>query len=402
MNILFVLYIGFDTHGPSVHLLTEIIEQSLIAGHNVNMIVRNRGGENPDIPVELQKYDNLHCDIIYDSKLEKGALVKRYFEDILYAFKCRKIYKKYKNTDVVFLQSHTSPLFSVTLLKRTLKKPILFNVQNIFPIDANVLGKLPETGIKGIVYKVFRKMQQLAYKKADRLVTISGDMKEVLLGEKVPENKLDVVHNWSYSDDILDIPDDENITIKALNIDKSKYKVVFAGNLGAMVDANLIADAAEFLKDEKDIHFYIIGGGNNMQVLKDLAAEKQLENMSFFGYLPIEHAPHNYAMANVNINALPKKIITTCMPSKTAIMLNSARPMVVAVEKDSHYAKMLSEVDKCIVVDVGDSKGFANAILNFYNNRVTDSSENSREIFAKHCSKDNAKKYVEILESMVK
>ena len=210
MNILFVLYIGFDAHGPSVHLLKEIIEQCLIAGHKVNMIVRNRGGEDPDVPEELQKYENLHCDIIYDSKLEKGALVKRYFEDIRYAFKCKKIYKQYKDTDVVFLQSHTSPLFSITLLKHTLKKPILFNVQNIFPIDANVLGRLPDKGIKGLVYKVFRVMQQMAYKKADRLVTISGDMKETLISEKVSEEKLDVVHNWSYSDEVLDIPDEEH------------------------------------------------------------------------------------------------------------------------------------------------------------------------------------------------
>ena len=186
------------------------------------------------------------------------------------------------------------------------------------------------------------------------------------------------------------------------NIDKSKYRVVFAGNLGAMVDAKLIADAAELLKDEKEIHFYIIGGGNNMQVLKDLAAEKALENISFFGYLPVEHAPHNYAMAHVNINALPKDIITTCMPSKTAIMLNSARPMVVSVEKDSYYAKMLSEVDKCTVVDVNDSKGFADAILKFYKEQITESSANSREVFTKYCSKENAKRYLEILESMVK
>lgn len=400
MNLLFVLYIGFDKTGPSVHLLTDIIEQSLIAGHSVNMIVRNRGGEDPDIPVRLKNYENLHCDIIYDTPLEKGALVKRYFEDIRYAFKCRKIYKRYKNIDVIFLQSHTSPLFSLSLLKRTLKKPVLFNVQNIFPIDALVLNKLSAKGFKGAAFIIFRKMQQMAYAKADRIVTISEDMKQTLMKEKVPEEKLDVVYNWSYSDDVLDIPDEDNLFLKANDVDLSKYRVVFAGNLGAMVNASLIADAAEIISKEKNIHFYIIGGGNNMASLKDSVKKKNLANVSFYPYQPIEYAPHNYAMAHVNINALPRGIITTCMPSKTATMLNSARPMVISVEKDSAYAELLNKVDKCTVVDADDVEGFAQAILDNYYDHITENSVNARDVFLQMCSREHAKEYVRIMENM--
>lgn len=88
MKVLFHLYIGFDTDGPSVHLLTDIVEQCLIAGHDVYMIVRNRGGKDSDIPARLAKYNNLHCDVIYSEKLNRSALVTRYVSDIKYAFKC--------------------------------------------------------------------------------------------------------------------------------------------------------------------------------------------------------------------------------------------------------------------------------------------------------------------------
>lgn len=400
MNILFLLYIGFDKHGPSVHLLTDMIEQCLKRGHNVKMIVRNRGGEEPDVPVRLQGYQNLHCDVIYDTPLEKSALVKRYFEDIKYAFRCRKIYKSYKDTDVIFLQSCTSPLFPVILLKKTIKKPILFNVQNIFPIDAKALGKLPESGVKGLVFKIFRWMQQLAYKKSDRIVTICEDMKKTLLEEKVPNEKLDVVYNWSYSDEAFIIPDKENLFLKAHNISADKFRVVFSGNLGAMVNAQMIADAAEIVSEEEKIHFYIIGDGNNMPVLKRLAAQKGLRNISFYPYQPEEFAPHNYAMAHININTLPRGIVYTCMPSKTATCLNCARPMVVAVEKESALSDMLKRVDKCTVVDVDDTKGFAEAILKNYRENVKEDSLNSREVFREMCSKENAVRYAEILESI--
>lgn len=400
LKFLFVLYIGFDKHGPSVHLLTDIIEQCLVRGHSVEMIVRNRGGEDPDTPVRLQKYKNLKCHVIEDAPLEKSALVKRYFEDIQYAFKCRKIYRDIKDVDAVFLQSCTVPIFPVYLLKQILKKPVLFNVQNIFPIDALVLGKLSQKGIKGIAFSVFRKMQQMAYKKADKVITICDDMKKTLVEEKIPEDKLEVVYNWSYSDEAFDIADDDNLFLKAHDIDPQKFRVVFAGNFGAMVNVNVIADAAEIVSVEPNIHFYIIGDGNNIKVFKNIVEQRKLKNVTFYPYQPEEFAPHNYAMAHININALPKGIVYTCMPSKTATMLNCARPMIVSVEKESGLAHMLGQVDKCTVVDVNDTKGFAEAILYNYRNNIVGDSTNARDVFRKVCSKTNAQKYVDALEML--
>ena len=72
--------------------------------------------------------------------------------------------------------------------------------------------------------------------------------------------------------------------------------------------------------------------------------------------------------------------------------------MVVAVEKDSSYAQLLAEVDKCVVVDWNDAEGFAESILQFYKSEAICESKNARDVFKKHCSVDNAKKYVYLLE----
>ena len=244
MKVLFWLGMGFDRHGPSVHLLKKMIEETLIAGHEVVMIVRNTNGQDPDVPVSLQKYPNLICEVIPDHLQQKGKLVQRYFEDIQYFFRCKKTLKKHKDTDVVFLQSCTAPIFPIRIAQKILKAPILFNVQNIFPNDALVLGKLTKRGIKGLAYRIFCRMQQWAYDKADRLVTISEDMKHTLTQENVPEEKIDVIHNWSYDDYSVDIPDSENLFLNAHPEVVDKFRVVFAGNLGAMVDVDIIADVA--------------------------------------------------------------------------------------------------------------------------------------------------------------
>ena len=401
MKVLFWLGIGFDRHGPSVHLLKAIIAETLKKGNEVIMIVRNTGGKDPDVPIELQMFDNLHCEVVNDRLQEKGKLAQRYFEDIFYFFRCGKILQRYKDVDIVFLQSCTAPIFPLWIAHRALKKPVLFNVQNIFPIDALVLGKLTNYGVKGVAFRVFRWMQQVAYRKADWLVTISGDMKATLVKETALPDKIDVVYNWSYDDQENNIADEDNLFLLDHPEMMDKFRVVFAGNLGAMVNAKMIADAAVLLKDQKQIQFVIIGDGNNMHYLKSRAEEAQLDNISFYPYQPEEYARHNYAMADININALPAGIIDTCMPSKTATMLNSARPMVVSVEKNSVYASILNQVDKCTVVDVDDVKGFAEGIMQLYHQGARQKSNNARMVFEKYCSCKNAKEYVRIMEHML-
>lgn len=397
MKFLYWLDVGFDRHGPSVHLLKAMIDESLKADHDVSVILRNTGGSDPDIPLEWKKNNNLHIEIVHDQEQEKGAFVRRYLDDIGYFFRSQKYLRKHKDVDVVFLQSCYLPIVPIWMIHR-LKEPVLFNVQNIFPIDAGVLGILPSHGVKGIPYRILRKLQQMAYRKSDCVVTISEDMRKTLLDECCEPETLKVVYNWSYGDNAVVIPEDNNLFLRDHPIFIGKYRVVFAGNMGAMVNPQIIADAAEKLMPYKDIVFIIIGAGNNMQKLNTLANDKKLSNMHFFPYQPEEYARHNYAMAHVNINALPQGIIYTCMPSKTATMLNAAKPMVVAVETNSDYARILQEVEKCTVVNCDDVDGFAQAILSKYQSADRQDSANSREVFRKYCSYENARSYVRYME----
>ena len=401
MKFLFWLNIGFDRHGPSVHLLKGILQECLAAGHEVVVVALNTGGSDPDIPPELERSERLVFEVVHRDQGSKGAFAKRYIDYLLYYRETRKLLKKHRDADAVFLQSCYYPLQPIRMAHR-LNMPVLFNVQNIFPIDAGMLQILPTRGIKGMPYRLLRWLQRRAYKKADCNVTISGDMCKTLLNEGAPKDRLEVVYNWSYDDHRVEIPDAENLFLGDHPEFRDKFRVVFAGNLGSMVNYAIFADAAEALLAYPDIAFIVIGDGNNMNRLKAAARERGLNNMYFFPYQPEAYARHNYAMAHVNINALPKGIITTCMPSKTATMLNSARPMVVAVEKDSDYARILREVDKCTVVEWDDSKGFIEGILKVYNTGDYSDSANSRDVFRKYCSRDNARDYVRLLEKTAK
>jgi Glycosyltransferase len=401
MKILFILSIGFDTPGPAVHLVKDIIREMLEAGHTVNFVQKLLGGSDPVIPIELEKYigSTLIVDNLYMKKVDKANFVKRYIRNVISAFDCAKVYKKYNDVDIVFVQSNPTAIFPISLAKKYLKKPVIFDIQDIFPQDAVYAGKMSE---KSIIYKISRFMQKRAYMKADHLTTISKDMKKTILEEGISDSKIDIVYNWSYSNESYDISDDENLFLKIHpEIDKSKYRVVYAGNIGAMVNVELMVETADKLRSESGIHFYIIGEGSSREKFERLVREKDLPNITFYPLQTVEYAPHNYSMANINLIPLPKGVIYTVMPSKTATALACGKPIIAGFDLESDMAEILRQVDKCTVLDPDDVNGYVDTILEYYRNGIRDYSANSRDIYKERFSQDNAKQYVKIFEKVV-
>ena len=129
------------------------------------------------------------------------------------------------------------------------------------------------------------------------------------------------------------------------------------------------------------------------------AEELHLKNMRFFPPQPMEYAPDNYCMADVNINPVPKGVMYTCMPSKTNTCLLSRKPTVTAMDLESDMAKKLSQVDLWTVVASGDAKAMADAILERYRCENWNAySQDAADFMRQLGPVENAGQYVRILE----
>jgi colanic acid biosynthesis glycosyl transferase WcaI len=400
MKVLFVLNSGFDTPGASNHLLESIIERVLKEGNKVHIIQKHKTGQNPSIPSSLSVYKDLTYDIHKVDNVEKSNFKKRYIDDIKYAFSCLKYYRRSNDVDVTFLQSCNTAFFQILLLKLTVKKPIIYNVQDIFPINALKIGMLKENGL---VYKILKLLQKKAYKMADKVITISEDMKKTICKEKVDEDKVDVIYNWSYSDELIEISDENNKFMLNNQINSNHYKVVYAGNIGTLQNVDVIIEAAKILKDEKEIHFYIIGNGVYRDKLLKFVSNNNLNNVTFFPMQETMYAPHIYSMADVNIIPLSKGVIHTALPSKTATCLASGKPIIACIDIESQFSKMIGACDKCSVIDSDDAKNLAICIKEYYNKNIKGYSIGERDLFKRYFSKNkNVDRYVDTIKQLVK
>ena len=226
MKVLFWMFTGFDRHITSEHLLLAVIERLCEASHSVHIIQKNTGGDLPAIPEALSRYD-VTTDVIPHRVAEKGNFIARYLAELKYIHACRKIIAS--DYDAVFIQSNTVAGFAVREIRKKLRKSIVtLNVQDIFPYNAVFSGNIKKNSL---VFKVLAAIQRYGYKHSDHIITISEDMRETLVSDGTEADKVEVVYNWSYQDNIY-----ENVDVSSVShmFDPHFFNVVYAGNIGGI------------------------------------------------------------------------------------------------------------------------------------------------------------------------
>ena len=392
MRIMYILGIDMEKSGPSVHLLNDIIKKAKSRGHEIIRIEKSYADDSWNI--------SEHCsngEYIYkvECTLPQGqSYIKRYLDDLRYVYKCWKTLRK-KNVDIVFLQSCNNAAFQCFWIKHCLKKPIVYNVQDIFPLDIYYEGIMSK---KNPIYVFFDLLQKYAYKCSSKIITISRDMERSLIELGVEANKLSVIYNWAYEDN-YSIEYEKEIREKFYS--NNLFHVVYAGNVGMAQSVETLINACVYLQSYSDIEVLIIGSGSKLNKCKELASQLGLKNIKFYNLVPQHLAQYVYNGADVNIVTLLPGIINTSMPSKTAACYKSNKPVIYCVDEDSKTIELLVNASKSIFKCVpGNSKALAEKILEIYENKSSIDG-NHRVPYKEVMKPQEASAYMDVIEGLI-
>lgn len=359
MKILMWMSGSFDRRTPSEHLLVAIVQALYAAGHTVHIIQKDTGGPLPKLPGELVDL-GVTTDCIPCQLAAKGNFVARYLVELKYVWKCRKYIRVHKDCAAVFNQSSNVAGFMTFIIKLLMPTARLtYNVQDIFPENAAYIGSA-----KGIIYKILSAEQRYAYRQADQIITISEDMRDLLIEKGADSKKTDVVYNWSYFDNLYNYEDVYSEKIAEF-LPSDKFNVVYAGNIGTMQNVDVVVAAARRMQEHKNIRFHIFGDGIYKERLQSEA--EGLSNISFWPMQPSELAPSIYAMADINVIPLAPNIYRTALPSKTATCIACQKPIILAIGEKSVFGKKLSQIDSIELVDSNKPDEIEEAVLKFQN-----------------------------------
>ena len=382
MKVLFWMFIGFDQHTTSEHLLSAVIERLCEAGHAVHIIQKNTGGNLPVIPEKLSEY-SVTSDVVPYHAADKGNFVARYLVELKYIKACKKYITS--DYDAVFIQSTNVAGFALKTIRRKLPNAIVtFNVQDIFPYNLMYSGGLKKSSP---VFKVMAAEQRYGYKHSDHIITISEDMKDTLVADGISPDKIKVIYNWSYQDEVY-----ENLDLTPIShmFNKNYFNVVYAGNIGVMQNVDILIEAANLMKNENSVWFHIIGNGVYKEKLETRAKEYGIRNISFWPMQPPEMAPLIYSAADVNVIPLVKNVYRTALPSKTATCFACQKPIVFAIGKDSKFGERVKEATSCEVIDSDDPES-----LCLFINKAKEQTirVNNTSFYIFYCSLKNSEDY---------
>ena len=222
--------------------------------------------------------------------------------------------------DKVLLVTNPAPL--VILMSRLRKKrsfELNILVHDVFPENTKPAG----LHIPSLVYKLVKHLFDKAYSRADKLLALGRDMKDVLRRKAGSAVKIDVVENWGDVESIHPLP-----------FPKGAIKLEYAGNIGRVQGLDKLVDE---LPNDIEMHFY--GTGAMEKTLK----EKGLPNVFFHGPYFRSQQEVVLGAAHVSVVTLSEGMYGLGVPSKTYNIMAAGRPVIYFGPEDGEIGLLIKE-----------------------------------------------------------
>lgn len=371
MNILIVSQYFW----PENFRINEVVHDLKKSGHIVEVLT---GKPNYPEGIVYKGYDGLklmteiwheipiyRLPIITRGKNNKLKLVLNYLSFVFSGLIFAPFILRKKHFDVIFVYA-PSPIFQVipaSFLGWLKKIPVVLWVQDLWPQSVSATGHIKS----GVILKLLEKAVTFAYQHTDLILAQSEAFIKHI--QRLSPSAIPVKYLPNSVDDSFLSPEiDHKISISSL---QSGYNVVFAGNIGAAQAIETIVDAAEKLKQYKQIKLVMLGSGSKLEWLTQEISKRNLDNIVIGGQYPIEDMPSILGQASALLVTLSKQpIFALTIPSKIQAYLAAGKPIIACL--DGEGARIITEANAGVAVPAENVDLLVEAILHLYKSNQND------------------------------
>lgn len=244
--------------------------------------------------------------------------------------------------------------YALSLLKRA---PFVVHIQDLQPDAAADLGMIRSKTVLKLLYRA----EKFIYDRASLVSTISGKMREKVMSKGIDGNKLLLFPNWADFEAVKPLPKDNKFR-KEHGL-AGKFVVLYSGNIGEKQGLDVIVQAAEAIRDRKDIVFVIAGHGAYRKTLEEKVRRSGAGNVMMLPVQPKEMLPYMISAADACLMPQKKNVKDIVMPSKLLAILASGRPVIAGAHPDSELAAIFAAAGCGILVEPENPGQLAKAVL---------------------------------------
>ena len=267
---------------------------------------------------------------------------------------------KAKKPDFLFVES--PPLFlsfPAALAARIWKRPIIFNVADIWPDAAEQLGVLTNRRL----IRVLEWLEGWSYATAKYVTTVTDVFAETLRSKKgVKPDKLLSLPNGVDTELFRRLPPDRALA-ESLGVSDKKV-LLYAGTHGYAHAVEMALEAAGFLQErDAGIHLLFVGDGSEKARLMAMARTMALENVTFHAPVPPEDIARLYSISVGALSTLRSTYNTR--PVKILAAMACEKP--IAYCGGGEGARLVEEARAGVITPANEPEALADAIYSLAN-----------------------------------
>ncbi|MBO4403655.1 MAG: glycosyltransferase family 4 protein [Bacteroidales bacterium] len=337
MRLLFLTMSGLadvDARGIYNDLMRKFRDE----GHDVCIVSprERRTGEK----THLEEANGVRILGVRTLNLQKTNVLEKGVGQVLVELQFKRAIRRYLGDGPFNLILYSTPpiTFSKVIQHLKMANPSAMTyllLKDIFPQNAVDLGMLSEKGLKGLLYRYFRKKEKRLYALSDHIGCMSPANVNYVVGHnpEVSPEKVEIAPN-SYEPvarKVLSGEVRQSIREK-YNLPADRPVFVYGGNLGKPQGIPFLVQCLDANANREDCHFVVVGDGTEYAQLDRWYRTRRPRIVSLFRSLPKEDYDRLLAACDFGLIFLDYRFTIPNYPSRLLPYLMEGKPVIAATD----------------------------------------------------------------------
>lgn len=345
MNILFLTISSFTditVRGIYPDLLRKFIEE----GHKVYVVSPRE--RRYGIATGIVKQGEATLLGVKTLNIQKTNVIEKGIGTVSLEYQFKSAIKKYLGDisfDLILYSTPpiTFPKVIQYLKKKNPKATTYLLLKDIFPQNAVDLGMMSKSGVKGILYRFFRKKEKKLYALSDYIGCMSPANVEYVLqnNPEIVEKRVEVAPNSVAL--VKEVHLDKEAILRKYHLPTDRPIFIYGGNLGKPQGIPFLIQCMDANSNRSDSHIVIVGNGTELPKLKEWYQNAQPKSVTVMEGLPKEEYDKLVASCDVGLIFLDHRFTIPNYPSRLLSYLENKMPVLCVTDPNSDIGPIADE-----------------------------------------------------------
>lgn len=333
---------------PSIkhhEIYPDLLREFIKNGHEVYVACARERRYN--LPTELFEEAGAKLLKIHVGNITKTNIIEKGISTVLIGQQYKVAIKKYFSNVKFDLVMYSTPPITLAGVVEYVKKrddaKTYLLLKDIFPQNAVDIGVLSKKGIKGIIYRFFRRKEKKLYAISDRIGCMSQANVNYII-EHNPEIELQKVEVCPNSIEVFDksVSEEEKIVIRnKYNIPLDKKVLVYGGNLGKPQGIDFLIECLRSLEKNEEVFFLIVGDGTEYPKIEKYVCDEKPHDVCLMKSLPKEDYDLMVGACDVGMIFLDHRFTIPNFPSRILSYMQAKIPVLAVTDSNTDIGQVI-------------------------------------------------------------